>query len=66
MDISPSPFGGSKNAEYQRSAELFIEICKTQKAYFAISFLSDSGYNNSDLREIQKRVHVIQFNRGTN
>lgn len=49
---SPSPFGGTKSAEYRRSAELFQKICKEQGAYLAMAFLVDSGYEYKDLKEI--------------
>ena len=55
-NLSPSPFGGSKQAEYKRSAELFVEICKTKSPYLAMAFLLDSQYNNSDLKEILKYI----------
>lgn len=51
----------TKQQEYQRTAELFREICKTQKPYFALCLLSDSGYNNKDLVEIAKELHKLDF-----
>ncbi len=50
--MSPSPFGGTKNAEYRRSIELFKEIFEKQGVYFAIAFLYDSGYGNQDLNKM--------------
>jgi hypothetical protein len=46
---SPSPFGGTKDAEYRRSVEYFEEIYKEQGLYFALAMLYDSGYDRSDI-----------------
>jgi hypothetical protein len=51
----------TKQQEYARTAEMFKEICKTNKPYFALALLSDSGYNNNDLRGILKELHKISF-----
>ncbi len=47
--VSPSPFGGSKNAEYRRSIEMFEQIYKEKGLYYALAFLYDSQYTNEDL-----------------
>lgn len=46
--------GGTKKGEFNRSAELFAEICKNQDPYYALAFLMDSGYEREDLLEIMK------------
>ena len=48
--ISPNPFGGTKDAEYKRSIELFSEIFKEKGAYFALAFLYDSQYDRIDIK----------------
>jgi hypothetical protein len=60
MYISPSPFGGTKHAEYMRSIELLEEIFKTQGIYFALAFLNDSGYDRQD---ISNMMHILEDNK---
>src|SRR6185369_48659 len=50
--LSPSPFGGSKDAEYRRSAELFVQIAKEKGAYYALALLYDSQYDRKDLKRM--------------
>ena len=47
--ISPSPFGGTKNAEYRRSIQMFEQIYKEKGLYFALAFLYDSQYGSKDI-----------------
>jgi hypothetical protein len=46
---SPSPFGGTKDAEYRRTIEMFEDIYKTKGLYYALALLYDSQYENKDL-----------------
>jgi hypothetical protein len=52
--MSPSPFGGTKNAEYRRSVELFNEIFKEKGAYYALAFLYDSQYDRNDISKMME------------
>ena len=47
--ISPSPFGGTKNAEYRRSIQHFENIYKEKGLYFALAMLYDSQYDRNDI-----------------
>ena len=59
--------GGTKSAEYRRSAELFAEICKTKDPYYAIAFLADSQYNNEDLKKIMEYIKpTVKGSNGVN
>lgn len=44
--------GGTLEAEYQRTAELLVDISDQQGIYFALYFLIDSGYSVDDMRRI--------------
>lgn len=60
MEItSPSPFGGTKNAEYRRSIELFKEIFDKQGTYFALAFLYDSQYDREDIKKMMELCKPI-------
>lgn len=52
---------GSKEAEYQRSIEHFETIFNTQGVYFALAFLYDAQYENSDLKAM---VELLDKQRG--
>ena len=54
LNTSPSPFGGTKNAEYRRSIELFEEIFTKQGVYFALAFLYDSQYGREDVKKMME------------
>jgi len=41
--------GGSKEAEYRRSIEMFEKIYSEKGLYFALAMLYDSQYGNEDL-----------------
>lgn len=58
---SPSPFGGSKNAEYLRTIELFEKIYKEKGLYFALSLLYDSQYDRND---ILKMMEILKPGKG--
>jgi hypothetical protein len=60
--ISPSPFGGTKDAEYRRSIELFKEIFKNKGVYFALAFLYDSQYDRKDIKEMMDLSKPIKKN----
>lgn len=48
--------------ELSRSAEMFIDIAKTQGAYFALQFLYDSQYTRED---IKKLLPLLEKTRGS-
>ena len=49
------PIGGSKQAEYQRTAELLVEIMDRDDKngpYFVVALLYDSQYDREDLGKL--------------
>ena len=48
--------GGTKDAEYRRSIQLFEQIFKTQGVYYALAFLYDSQYGNDDLKKMMEMI----------
>lgn len=49
-------FGGTKQGELDRSAELFKKILKTQGTYFALMFLLDSEYGRDEIKIIAEKI----------
>jgi hypothetical protein len=51
---SPSPFGGTKDAEYRRTIEMFEEIYSEKGLFYALAFLYDSQYDRQDILAIME------------
>jgi hypothetical protein len=55
--ISPNPFGGTKDAEYRRTIQLFEEIYKNKGLYYALALLYDSQYDREDIKNMMELIH---------
>lgn len=44
--------GGTKKAEYIRTAEALVDIANKQGVYFAIALLVDASYSMEDVKKI--------------
>lgn len=62
MMYEPNPELFTKQREYERSAELFAEICKTQDPLFALAFIYDSQYDRKDMGAIIE-ILTKEFNK---
>jgi len=56
----PLGSGGSKNAEYKRSLDVFEKTIQENGIYFGIAFLYDSQYNREDLK---KMMDIMEENK---
>lgn len=61
MYSSPSAFGGTKDAEYRRTIELFEETFKEKGTYYALALLYDSQYDRED---ILKMMEILKPGKG--
>ena len=55
--------GGSKKNEYIRTCEMFVNICNTQGAYFALALLYDSEYDRDDIKQILSILYKTEGSR---
>lgn len=44
--------GTTKQVEYERTAELLVEITEEHGVYFAVALLYDSGYTPHDIKQV--------------
>ena len=73
MCTSPSAFGGTKSAEYERSVDCFEQLIEAdvvgQGPYFALALLYDSQYNREDIGEMlmimQRRARDAKVQRNS-
>jgi len=52
--------GGTKEAEYLRTIELFERIFHKQGTYYALAFLCDTQTENKDLKEMIKLIQPLK------
>lgn len=45
-------YGGTKEGELHRSAEMFEDLCRNEHPYFALAFLYDIGYGREEIKRM--------------
>jgi len=49
--------GGTKDAEYRRTIQLFEEIYKNKGLYYALALLYDSQYDREDIKNMMELIY---------
>jgi hypothetical protein len=50
--------GGTKQAELDRTAKVYMDVLKRLGPYYALMFLLDIGYNRDEIRAVADRLKV--------